>query len=101
MTRYRIEIEVDVEGDLLLKDIIAELQPIANRFPNAQASITSCHLCPQCRQWHSENRGNLTYVRDHDMWCSVCRTIVSGTPGEPQRGLFTSGRLQPEGSNGE
>jgi hypothetical protein len=93
MTRYRIAIEVEIDGDLLAKDLVEDLRPIARRFPGAQLTVASLHVCPQCEQWHREDRGNRTYVTDYDMWCPVCRTIVSATPGEPQRGLFSAGTL--------
>ena len=97
MTRYRIEIEVEADpeadGDVLAEDIAPLLSGITERFPHVLVEVTSLHSCPQCEEWHNEGRGNLTYVRDHDMWCSVCKTIVKATPGKPQRGLYTSRRL--------
>lgn len=93
MTRYRIAVEVDVDGDLTAQELAGSMPGIARRFPDAVLEVASLHPCPQCRQWHEQGRGNPTFVSDSDMWCPVCRSIVSATPGEPQRGLYTSAVL--------
>jgi hypothetical protein len=88
-TRYRVEIEIEAEEDVLAQDLASELERIGRRFPGAKLSVSSCHLCPQCETWRKAGKGVPTLVRDHDLWCPTCRSIVAGS-GEPQRGLFSA-----------
>lgn len=89
-TRYRIAVEVDSDDYPSVEDVKRELGGLSAMFPGSRLRIDSCHRCPQCRSWHEQGKGKMVYVRDVDMWCSNCGSIVRSSDDIPTRGLMSA-----------